>query len=54
MNLTEQITAYVSVILVMLTLLRIINGITGSRSVKDAVLLTGIFSSIALLGAVVA
>ncbi|MBL4898643.1 MAG: hypothetical protein JKX76_03225 [Colwellia sp.] len=54
MTLNDQIGLYASAILVMLTLLRIISGITGSRPVKDAVLLSAVFSTVALLGAGVA
>ena len=38
MSLNEQIALFASVILALLTLLRIISGITGSRRIKDAIL----------------
>lgn len=51
MSLTEQTTLYAAVILVMLTLLRLISGITGSKSVKRSILITAVYSAIAMAGA---
>lgn len=51
MTLTEQIGVYASFIAVILTLLRIISGITGSKTIKDSILLCAVFSALALFGA---
>lgn len=54
MPLNEQIGIYASVILALLALLRIISGITGSRPVKDAVLLSTVTTTYFLFFAALA
>lgn len=51
MTLGEHITIYAGVIAVMLTLLRVISGITGSQTIRKAILLSATISTFALTGA---